>query len=125
MSAFLCSPLHTVTLALYMMRRDHVEETAVVVSIAKSLRRLNNYALRARYGDSPKPLPRDLSPILAAANRWLSEASPADVFAIVECFKYQCSEGDCEKRPEWKTLLDIHASARIDSRGVASNLWSL
>lgn len=126
MSSFLCTPLHTVALALYRMRRDHVNETPVLVSTAKQLRRLNNYALRARYGDSAKPLPRDLMPTIAAASLWLESAKPGDILAIAECFKYQCSEGECDSRPEWPLILDIVASARIDSRGRAeSSVWSI
>jgi hypothetical protein len=118
--------MHTVAVALYAMRRDHVNKTAVLISMAKQLRRLNNYALRARYGDRPKPLPRDIFPSIAAANEWLETASAGDILGIVECFKYQCSEGECETRPEWPMMLDIVASARIDAQGKPSSaVWSI
>lgn len=127
MSAFLCTPKHVFAVALYSIRRDGLQsvKTEQLINLAKKLRRLNNYALRMRYGDSAKPLPRDPFPSIAAANEWLDSASKADILGIVECFKYQCSEGDCEARQEWPLILDIHASARIDARGAGSAVWSI
>ena len=127
MSAFLCSDLHTVAIALYQVRKNcPAVETARVITMAKVLRQLNNQALSARYSDRPVFLARDIMPTIAAASKWLESASAADIRGIVECFKYQCSEGDCDTRPAWKLILDIEANARIGARASESSaVWSI
>jgi hypothetical protein len=108
------------------MRRDDVNDNSVLVTMSKQLRALNNYAMKARYGDRSIPLStRSILQHAPRAAAWLDSAKQADVFSIVECFKYQCSEGECEKHPVWKMLLDIHASARIDARGATSGAWTI
>lgn len=133
MSAFLCSDRHTFALALWSVRQDtDAPQTADVIALAKRLRRLNNYALRCRYGDVPEYLPRDPMPALANATTWLESASAADVAQSAHCLQYQCSEGDTDVnaasrriRRAVRTLQRIVQRADAKAAGAKSEVWSI
>ena len=125
MSAFLCTPTHTWAAALITLgttnqlaTRDQIRELAV------RYRALNNYALRARYGDAGVPLDSGATSLDSAID-WIRTHTPADCYQVLACLQYQCSEGACEKQPGWATLaaackaLEHHATPR------ASQVWSI
>jgi hypothetical protein len=90
MSAFLCSDVHTVTVAAALCGAGIVE--AGIVETAQALRDANNRALAARYRDTPEPLGS-----LRAILRDLAtpDSLKADrVNGLARCFRYQCAEGD-------------------------------
>lgn len=85
MSAFLCSDLHTVTVALAMVQRDI--GPADVIACAMGLRDANNKALQARYGADPEPLGR-------IGGLPVTHGAALQVNTLARCLAYQCSEGD-------------------------------
>lgn len=129
MSAFLCSDVHTVVLALYACSRvDQGARPATVRDVAHSLRRLNNYALSARYSDDPVSL--EWTPqTVASAENWLSTHNSIALRDIAQCFEYQCSEGDSEAQPEWPLLRAIVDLATADVpagfKNARSGVWSI
>ena len=128
MSAFLCSPLHTVAVALFAVKTGTAAPGAEVVKTAQGLRRLNSYALACRYGDKAKPLSRRVVlQVQDKAQQWLDSASPAGVAAICHCLSYQCAEGDAHTLPESGMLDRITARADEACRGAWSNsgVWSI
>ena len=123
MSAFLCSDLHTCVLAVY------AEETYLVAdaaSAARALRRMNNRAMRHRYGDAPAAL-RSLAACLQEARKHLQGLSDADVAALANCMAYQCAEGPSHLgQPEWPLVKGIEYAARMRSGGHASqHVWAI
>lgn len=92
MSAFMCSDRLTAVVAQLML--EHGLITADPASTCTELRRANNAALAHRYGDKPQRL-QNRAKALEAAQAWLaSRPHPMDRLRVVECFEYQCSEGD-------------------------------
>lgn len=92
MSAFLCSDRHTAVVALLI--GSHGLSTVVDGDSVSELRRANNAALAHRYGDKPQRL-KNRAKALEAAQAWLdSRPHPMDRLRVVECFEYQCGEGD-------------------------------
>lgn len=92
MSAYLCSDLDTVAVAVAICQ--HFPESADVVSIAQALRDANNRALRARYGDDAQPL----GPIGGAIREHLAidyvQERPDTAHSLARELQYQCAEGD-------------------------------
>jgi hypothetical protein len=121
MSAFLCTDLHTVAVAAYGSLKLNLglAETAI------ALRALNNAALRARYNDEAVPLAASFKETLAAAAAWLYDASAADIDGLARCLRYQCSEGDCDSQPGWKTLAAICEASHAAAAGAESGVWSI
>lgn len=92
MSAFLCSDRHTAVVAQLM--HAHGIATGERSALQTALRRANNAALAHRYGDAAQPLRNRLKAQEAAA-LWLDEhPAISQHLRVVECFEYQCNEGD-------------------------------
>ena len=121
MSAFLCTDHHTIVVALYGSRKLAGD----VREIALALRALNNAALRARYDDEGVPFAGGFWNAVDRAERWLKTASPADIDGVARCLRYQCSEGDCENQPGWKTLATICEASHAAAAGAESGVWSI
>lgn len=92
MSMFICSPLHTVAVAL-IHHNPGIVSMAQIIETARILRSVNNAAAAARYGDKPVILSaRVIRETLPDAVAWIRAASPADINQLVSCFNYQCNE---------------------------------
>lgn len=126
MSAFLCSTLHTVTLGL-MLARQHSNAPTVpsVRALAKALRSVNNRALACRYGDKPQSLPRDISADVQGAAAWIDSHSADDAAALVQCFVYQCSEGDTETHKNWAFVDELQKLIPAAANPRNSSIWSI
>lgn len=90
MSAFLCSDLHTMTVAAALVGSGIVD--AGIVETAAALRQANNAALAARYGDEPQALD-SVREILAQLTD-PQQLTPAKVNGLARSFRYQCAEGN-------------------------------
>lgn len=93
MSAFLCSDLHTVTVAAALCGAGFVE--AGIVETAQALRDANNRALVARYGHKGA----QATPLGPVRQVLQAIADPAALQAgringLARCLRYQCAEGD-------------------------------
>lgn len=123
MSAFLCSADHLAAIATWASFRKLHDDP---VNLCIVLRRLNNAALAACYGDSPEPL-QDLGEALADAWRQ-GTRTDAEALALLRCLNYQCSEGDVmQAHPDRQTLLLLLDAATAAAPGgkPAPNLWSI
>jgi hypothetical protein len=95
MSAFLCSPLHTAVVAQYLCSQPDGPSIVTFPQVCKALRKVNNRALTCRYGDKPQYLKTaDFPELSARAKAWIESHNPADMLRVIQCFEYQCSEGD-------------------------------
>lgn len=125
MSAFLCSEKHVHALVLFAKDHGLIANTPKAqCAAATSLRRLNNAALKARYGDRPVSLKHSPAEIFAACE-WLGAHSAAAIAAIARCFQYQCAEGDCEAHKDWPLLQRIVAKADERGKYGASEIWAI
>lgn len=118
MSAFLCSDLHTHAIAIFW--QGVTDEPAS--DTARTLRALNNYALLARYGQEPVQLGIQA---VEAANQWIQDASEADVFSIVTCFRHQCAEGESDSLAGWSLMTEIYEASRAAAHGCTSDIWEI
>lgn len=72
---------------------------------ATTLRSANNAALKARYGDSPMPLPRGAAKLAEDWKKEIPEAlPPRQAINLTNTFLYQCAEGD---------VLETHKGAAL------------
>lgn len=126
MSAFLCSDTQTYAAALITLgvSGSTVVGHAEVREVARQYRALNNYALKARYNDEGQPLLSGDAD-LRKAIEWVRKHSAADCYQVLRCLRYQCSEGDCEKQPGWKTLTDACGAVQARAGATASDVWSI
>lgn len=123
MSAFLCSESHLAAIATWATFGKLIEDP---VQLRIDLRRLNNAAMAARYGDSPQAL-QDLGPALADAWR-AGTRTGAEALALLKCLEYQCSQGDVmEAHPGRHTLQALIAAATAAAPGgqPAPNVWAI
>ena len=122
MSMFVCTPLHTVAVAL-IHHNPGVVSTAQIVETARTLRTLNNAAAAARYGDKPVILSaRAVRETLPEAVQYLREVSPAGIRKIVECFAYQCDEAPADY-PGRGMLAKL--KSRVSTIPGDSPIWSI
>jgi hypothetical protein len=121
MSAFLCSEEHLAAIATWAAAEGLTDDP---VSLCIVLRRLNNAALAARYGDAPQVL-QDIGAALRDATA--TPRSAAEVFALVRCLHYQCNEGDVMQQHRNRgTLLALLAAAESAAPdGKPADLWSI
>ena len=125
MSAFLCSEKHVHALVLFAKDHGLIAGTPQAqCAAATSLRRLNNAALKARYGDRPVGLKHSPAEIFAA-REWLETHSAAAIAAIARCFQHQCAEGGCEAHKDWPLLQRIVAKADELGKYGASEIWAI
>ena len=123
MSAFLCSESHLAAIATWAIFAKLSEDP---VQLCITLRRLNNSAIAARYGDTAEPL-QDLGAALADAWRQ-GTRTDAEALALLTCLQYQCSEGDVmTAHPERETLLGLLRAATAAAPGgkPAANVWAI
>ena len=119
MSAFLCTVKHTTVLAAY-WARVCMPHNKTIREFAVALRRANNSALKARYGDKPVRFPKDLPSINQVF-------SAADIAALAACFRYQCSEGDdktMERNTRLIRLIEMEALRQSGGK-TTEHLWAI
>lgn len=106
MSAFLCSDRHTAVVA--MLAKEWGLSSLPMRDLALKLRRENNDALGARYGDTPTKLRMSQwDRTVVAAEEWIKQSTPAQQAGACACFQYQCAEGDTESREGYRLVLAI------------------
>lgn len=123
MSAFLCSEAHLAAVAAWAAARKLAEDP---VQLCITLRRLNNAAMAARYGDKPEAL-QDLGAALAEAWRAGTRTDP-EALALLSCLRYQCAEGDVlEAHPDRGTLHALLEAATAAAPGgkPAPHVWAI
>lgn len=123
MSAFLCSESHLAAIATW---ATFAKLDGDPVQLCITLRRLNNAAMAARYGDTAEPL-QDLGAALADAWR-AGTRTDAEALALLNCLQYQCSEGDVmEAHPDRGTLAALVKAATAAAPGgkPAPHLWAI
>ena len=123
MSAFLCSEAHLAAIATWATFRQ-IDGDPVQLCI--TLRRLNNAALAARYGDKPEAL-QDLGEALHEAWRQ-GTRTDAEALALLNCLRYQCADGDVlEAHPDRGTLQGLLSAAAAAAPGgkPAPNVWAI
>lgn len=123
MSAFLCSEANLAAVATWATHRKLTDDP---VTLCITLRRLNNAALAARYGDTPEAL-QDLGTALHEAWRQ-GTRTDAEALALLTCLRYQCAEGDVlEAHPDRHTLAALlkEATAAAPGGQPAPNLWAI
>lgn len=127
MSAFLCSNLHTAVVAQYLCNHPDGPSIASFPGVCKALRKVNNRALKCRYGDSPVYLKTADFPALShAAAVWISQHNPADILAVIHCLQYQCSEGDALAMREASFIDEAEKYAQTAAAGFPrSPIWSI
>ncbi len=113
MSAFLCSEAHLSEIATWATYHQFHSDP---VQLCITLRRLNNAAMSARYGEQPKPL-QDLGDALH--NAWRQGTrTDAEALALLRCLQYQCSEGDVmEAHPDRHILAELVKAATAAAPG--------
>ena len=126
MSAFLCSDVQTYAAALITIGAEGatIAHFSDVRDLAVTYRALNNYALRARYGDTGVPLESGNAARDAAVD-WIRTHTPADCYQVLRCLRYQCSEGDNEKQPGWAQLTAACDVLEKLTAGKSSDVWSI
>lgn len=123
MSAFLCSESHLAAVATWATYRKLTEDP---VALCITLRRLNNAAMAARYGDTAEAL-QDLGAALHEAWRQ-GTRTDSEALALLTCLRYQCAEGDVlEAHPDRETLAALlkEATAAAPGGKPAPNLWAI
>ncbi len=123
MSSFLCSTRHLAALAAYAV---HAGLTDDPVLLCIKLRRLNNAALSARYGDAGQPL-QDIGRALARESGKPGHMGAPYFLALATCLHYQCSEGDVmEAHPDRGALLDLLEALKIAApSGPARDVYAI
>lgn len=123
MSMFVCTPLHTVVVAL-IHHNPGIVSTAQIVETARILRSVNNAAAAARYGDKPVILSaRTIRETIPEAVEFLRGVSRAGMRKIVEGFAYQCAEDIPADYPGLKLVQDLET--RVSTIVGDSPLWSI
>lgn len=123
MSAFLCSEAHLSAIATWATYRKLTEDP---VQLCITLRRVNNAAMAARYGDKPEPL-QDLGPALHEAWRQ-GTRTDAEALALLKCLDYQCQEGGMpETHPDYCTVAALlkEATAAAPGGQPAPHVWAI
>ena len=125
MSMFICSPLHTVAVAL-IHHNPGIVSMAQIIETARILRGVNNAAAAARYGDKPVILSgRAIRETLPDAVEWVRSANVADICKLIQCFQHQCDEcptGYPGKETLGKTANRIFA---LPEAGGPSAVWDI
>lgn len=140
MSMFICTDLHIATIAAF----SQLENRGEALTIARTLRRLNNAGARVRYGDKPiafgAMIPaargagidaRAASAIRAGLRQIEQHETRAHraayALALLRCLSYQCDEAP-ENHPARKLLqkLENHAKETAGpAAAIFSQVWSL
>lgn len=116
MSAWLCSDLHTYTVAAALVSAGHGSD---LISVAASLRDANNKALAARYRDTATPL-GPLSEVVIAPR------TAQQVNTMARSFRYQCAEGDVlETHPVIPPLMKLIEATGGEDCPTAEGCWSV
>lgn len=127
MSSFVCSTRHLAALAAYAV---HAGLTDDPVALCIKLRRLNNAAMCARYGEAPEQL-QDLGRALAQEQSTPQRYGPGYFLSLATCLQYQCSEGDVmEAHPDRGALLELvealeDATPAGPGRAIYKNVWAI
>lgn len=123
MSAFLCSESHLAAIAAWATACNLADDP---VALAITLRRINNAAMHARYGDPAQPL-LDLGEALRSAWRH-GTRTDAEALALLTCLQYQCAEGTVlDTHPDRNTLAALIDAATAAAPGgtPAPHVWAL
>lgn len=123
MSAFLCSASHLAAIATWATFGKLSEDP---VALCITLRRLNNAALAARYGDQAEAL-QDLGAAMHEAWRQ-GTRTDAEALALLKCLEYQCSEGDVmQAHPDRHSLVCLINAATAAAPGgkPAPHVWAI
>ena len=123
MSAFLCSENHLAAIATWATFCKMSEDP---IALCITLRRLNNAAMAARYGDAPEPL-QDVGDALAEAWR-AGTRTDAEALALLNCLHHRCSQGPTlDSHPDHQTLAALMLAATTAAPGgkPAPRLWAI
>jgi hypothetical protein len=93
-------------------------------SLADAMLAMNIDALRQRYGNMA--MLDDMEHVNLDARAWnpLDAFTPVQFYKSLECFLYQCAEGNVDERPLYKAIQTLHSSLVVkDMRGYSNAVW--